>query len=100
MNNKILKCRKRIDNIDKKILDLLNDRAAVAVEIGKMKQSFSAVYVPSRETEIINNLSKNNKGLLNKKDISSIYTEIISVCRAMEQKLTVAYLGPKATFSH
>ena len=40
-------------------MDLLNERAKAAVEIGKIKQSSSAVYVPSRETEVINNLIKN-----------------------------------------
>ena len=59
MKNKILEYRNKIDGIDKKILDLLNERANCAVEIGKIKQSPSAVYVPSRETEVINNLIKN-----------------------------------------
>ena len=100
MKNKILQYRTKIDAVDKKILDLLNERAKIAVEIGEIKQSSSAVYVPSRETEVINNLIKNNKGPLSKQDISGIYREIISVCRGMESKLKVAYLGPKATFSY
>ena len=79
MKNKLLQYRKKIDYIDRKILNLLNERAKTAVEIGKIKQSSSAVYVPSRETEIINNLTKSNKGPLNKQDISGIYREIISV---------------------
>ncbi len=100
MKNKLSEHRKKIDVIDKKILNLLNERAKVAVEIGKAKQSSSAVYVPSREAEVINNITKNNKGPLSKQDISGIYREIISVCRGMESKLKVAYLGPKATFSY
>ncbi|WP_372519263.1 prephenate dehydratase [Candidatus Ruminimicrobiellum ovillum] len=100
MKNKLLQYRTKIDGIDKKILDLLNERAKTAVEIGKIKQSSSSVYVPSRETEVINNLIKNNKGPLSKQDISGIYREIISVCRGMESELKVAYLGPKATFSY
>ena len=100
MKNKLLQYRKKIDYIDRKILNLLNERAKTAVEIGKIKQSSSSVYVPSREIEIINNLVKSNKGPLNKQDISGIYREIISVCRVMESKLKVAYLGPKATFSY
>ena len=84
MKNKLLDNRNKIDNIDKKILDLLNERAKCAIEIGKVKQSCSPVYVPSRETEIINNLIKNNEGPLSKQDISGIYREIISVCRGME----------------
>ena len=61
MKDKLLENRNKIDNIDKKILDLLNERAKCAVEIGKVKQSSSAVYVPSRESEIINfDFNKNN----------------------------------------
>ena len=100
MKNKLLKYRNKIDNIDKKIVGLLNQRANCAIEIGKIKQSPSSVYVPSRETEVINNLLKNNKGPLNRQDLSGIYREIISVCRGIEAKLKVAYLGPKATFSY
>ena len=100
MKNKLLDYRNKIDNIDRTILDLLNERAKCAIEIGKIKQVPSAVYVPDRELEIINNLVKNNKGPLNKQDITGIYREIISVCRGMESKLKVAFLGPKATFSY
>ncbi len=100
MSDKIAECRKNIDYIDEKILELLNARAKFAVEIGKMKQDASVVYVPSRESEIINNLVKNNKGPLDKEDISYVYREIISVCRGLESRLKVAYLGPKATFSY
>ena len=100
MKNKLLEHRQKIDNIDKKILNLLNERAKLAVEIGKIKQSSSAVYVPDRETEVINNLIINNNGPLSRQDISAIYREIISVCRGMESKLKIAYLGPKATFSY
>ena len=100
MKNKLSHYRKKIDDIDKKILNLLNERAENAVEIGKIKQTSSVVYVPSRETEVINNLVKNNEGPLTKQDITYIYREIIGVCRGLESKLKIAYLGPKATFSY
>lgn len=99
MKNKLLKYRTKIDDIDKKILNLLNERAKSAVEIGKIKKD-SAIYVPSRETEVINNLIKNNKGPLTNQDITYIYREIIGVCRGLESKLKIAYLGPEATFSY
>ncbi len=100
MKNKLKSYRKIIDNIDIKILDLLNARAKCALEIGKIKQKSSAVYVPAREREVINNLAKNNNGILTKQNIASIYGEIISVCRSLEAKLRIAYLGPQATFSY
>lgn len=100
MKDKLLDCRKNIDCIDEKILELLNERAKFAVKIGKIKQSNGAVYVPSRETEVINRLVKNNKGPLTKQNISAIYREIISTCRGLEAKLKISYLGPQATFSY
>ena len=100
--NKILeKYRKEIDVTDKKIVELLNKRARVALEIGKIKNSTSSnIYVPAREKQVLDNATKNNNGPLSSNDITKIYTEIMSSCRALETKLKVAYLGPKATFSH
>ena len=100
MNKNIATLRKKIDETDQKILNMLNMRANFAIEIGKLKQDSSSVYVPCREAEVINTLVKNNKGPLTKQDITCIYREIISACRAMEAKLKIAYLGPKATFSY
>ena len=45
--------RKKIDDLDEKIISLLNDRTKVALEIGKLKQAKSSeVYAPARESEI------------------------------------------------
>ena len=100
MTDKLIDCRKNIDYIDEKILELLNVRAKFAIKIGKIKQSADSVYVPSRETEVINKLIKSNKGPLTKQNIASIYKEIISTCRGLESRLKVSYLGPQATFSY
>jgi len=101
MNDKLQEYRNKIDGIDLKILKLLNERAETAVKIGELKNSASkTVYVPSREVEVINNLLKNNPGPLEKEDILNIYKEVMSVCRAKEEKIKVSYLGPEATFSH
>jgi chorismate mutase/prephenate dehydratase len=95
------KYRKEIDITDKKIVELLNKRAKAALEIGKIKKTNSStVYVPAREKQVLDNVIKNNKGPLSSEDITKIYTEIISSCRGLETKPTVAYLGPNATFSH
>ena len=54
--------RKRIDEIDKKILDLLNERARAAIEIGKIKQpSNSVFYVPDREQAVYDSLADRNE---------------------------------------
>lgn len=101
MINKLEKYRKEIDITDKKIVELLNKRAKAALEIGKIKKvSSSNIYAPAREKQVLDNVINNNNGPLCNKDIKKIYTEIMSSCRALERKLKVAYLGPKATFTH
>lgn len=95
--------RKKIDTLDKKIVNLLNERAKVAIEIGKIKKQNSSgtnIYVSQREKQVLDNVKKNNRGPLLNKDITNIYTEIISSCRGLEENLKIAYLGPEATFSY
>lgn len=92
--------RKRIDEIDKKILDLLNERAKAAIEIGKIKQSTNSVYyVPEREKAVYDSLADRNEGPLPNAAVKAIYREIMSSIRALEKPTTVAFLGPMHTFS-
>jgi chorismate mutase / prephenate dehydratase len=93
--------RKQIDQIDQEIIIRLNDRVKLASKIGKLKdKSGSGIYVPSREEEIFQNLNAVNKGPLDEDAIRTIYREIISAAIALEKKLNIAYLGPKATYTH
>lgn len=92
--------RARIDEIDAKILDLLNERARAAIEIGKLKQSTNSVfYVPEREKAVFEKLMAQNEGPLTDEAVRAIYREIISCVRALEKPTTVAFLGPLHTFS-
>lgn len=93
--------RKRIDVLDQQILDLLNQRAAVVQQIGLVKlQEGLDFHAPQREEEILERLTQENPGPFPGRAIRSVYREIISACRALEHPLGVAYLGPKATFTH
>src|ERR1700758_621152 len=93
--------RKRIDEIDRRILDLLNERGRIAIEISRLKQENSFnIYDPAREREIERNIKKANSGPLPTDSILSIFREIISVCRSLQGPIKVAYLGPEGTFSH
>ncbi|MDY5583699.1 MAG: prephenate dehydratase [Candidatus Merdousia sp.] len=93
--------RKEIDAIDTQILDLLSHRIEYAKEIGKMKAANGEeIYVPSRETLVFKNLSDKNGGRIDEAALRSIYREIISASISAEKRLMVAYLGPKATFTH
>ena len=93
--------RHRIDEIDGQILRLLDQRAALAVEIGRVKRERGAsVHVPERKHEILAELTRRNEGPMPPAAVRAIWTEILSVSRHLQQPLQVAYLGPEATFSH
>jgi chorismate mutase / prephenate dehydratase len=93
--------RKKIDHVDAKLVELLNERASLAQEIGRTKSlNGQEVYVPGREKEIFKRISVINGGPLPEKSIHSIYREILSASRSLEAPLTVAYFGPEATYTH
>ncbi len=93
--------RSRINDLDKQILSLLNQRAAAAFRIGELKrQQELSYYVPEREAEIIDRLLSLNSGPLPVEGIRAVWREILSASRALEHPLPVAYLGPPATFTH
>lgn len=101
---RLIKLRKRIDQIDNSILSSINERADITMEIGKLKsKSAKPVFSPVREAQVYNRLIKANKtkkGSLSEKYIRSIYREIMSGSLALQTPLMVAYLGPEATFTH
>jgi len=93
--------RSRINGLDEQILRLLNQRAAVALRIGELKQQTELpYYVPEREAEIIDRLLRLNPGPLPAEAIRAVWREILSASLALEHPLLVAYLGPPATFTH
>ena len=93
--------RSRINDIDNQILNLLNQRAEAALQIGDLKRRQEApVYAPEREAEIVRRLMAANVGPLPAEAILAVWREILSACRALEATLTVTYLGPQATFTH
>ena len=93
--------RKNIDQVDEKIVDLLNERASLAQRIGQTKGlGKEEVYVPSREKEIFQRISSLNRGPLPERAIHSIYREVLSASRSLEAPIKIAYLGPEATFTH
>lgn len=98
---KLEKLRKKIDEIDKRIISLLNDRIGVAKEIGSIKlRHGEPLYSPEREAQILRRLVKQNKGPIAGGAIKAIYSEIMSSSRAAAAPLRVSYLGPAATFTH
>ena len=93
--------RDRIDRIDSELLRLLNRRAALVLEVGHRKSEERLdYYVPQREEEIYARLSTENGGPFPVQAVRPVFREIISACLSLEHPLRVAYLGPRATFSH
>lgn len=93
--------RKLIDELDQKIITLLNERTRLALQVGKLKaESGREIYAPDRESEIYRKIDEEAKGPMPKDAIKSIYREIMSASLALEKPLTIAYLGPQATFTH
>ena len=95
------KLRKEIDAIDMEILRLLNQRARLAIDIGKIKKEEKlSTHVPQREREIYERLERENKGPFPNEALRVVFREIMSASLSLEQPLRVAYFGPKATFTH
>ncbi len=93
--------RKKIDALDREILRLISERAAVAVEIGKAKDRGSrAILDVAREQGIIKKIVSENPGPLSEAAVEAVFREIISACRASQRPTSVAFLGPEGTFSH
>ncbi len=101
---KLDKYRKKIDGLDEKILDLLNQRMELVRDIGKVKNvSGSTIYRPEREKSIIDRLvklSKEQEGLLNRSAIEAIFLEIFAISRNIELPEKIAFLGPEGSFTH
>ena len=100
MDKKIIPLREKIDAIDKQLLALMNQRACYAQEIGHLKKEIqSPVFHPQREEQVIRDLMAVNPGPLNNQSIEPIWREIMSACRALEQAVRVAFLGPQGNFT-
>ncbi|ODS34630.1 MAG: chorismate mutase [Candidatus Scalindua rubra] len=95
------KLRGKIDVLDSKIVDLLNERANIVKEIGSIKKrTNSQVYAPDREKQIYERISAGNKGPLSNKCLFAIYRELMAGSLVLEKPIKVSYLGPEGTFSY
>jgi len=93
--------RRTVDTIDSRVVKLLNKRARVILDIGKLKaRTNGSVYVPEREKEVYKKLASKNEGPLSPDSLRAIFREIMSSSFELERPLVIAYLGPKCTFTH
>jgi chorismate mutase/prephenate dehydratase len=100
MDEPLKPLREAIDRIDSQLLELLNERARLAHDVGQVKStSGTPVYRPEREAEVLRKVVAGNPGPLSEQGVTAVFREVMSACRALEQPTRVGYLGPPGTFS-
>src|SRR5256714_11167344 len=93
--------RKAIDKYDAQIVKLLNERTRHVLAIGEIKlKAGEEIYAPHRERAVLQRICRRNQGPITNDSLRAIYREIMSSALSLEKSLTVAYLGPEATFTH
>jgi chorismate mutase/prephenate dehydratase len=97
MSGQLKQMRTRIDALDKRLVTLLSERARLAQRIGGIKEGRS--YRPEREAQVLRGILAENRGPLPDAALARLFTEVMSACRALEDSMSVSYLGPPGTFS-
>jgi chorismate mutase/prephenate dehydratase len=93
--------RKEIDQIDEKLISLLNERMKWVQEVGKIKnETKSVIYRPEREKWIVERMIQLSNGPLSSSAIEAIFLEIFAAARNIELPERIAYLGPEGSFTH
>ena len=97
----ILEHRKAIDQCDAQIIKLLNERTKHVLAVGEIKRrAGEEIYAPHREWAVLKRICRLNPGPITDDSLRGIYREIMSSALSLEKSLTIAYLGPEATFTH
>lgn len=80
-------CRERIDAIDRRLVDLLNERTSIVEEIGRVKQEARlAIYEPKRENDVFDNITSHNRGPLSAEGLKRIFERIIDEMRRVQKE--------------
>ncbi|MBT00140.1 MAG: chorismate mutase [Oceanospirillaceae bacterium] len=97
------KVRDRIDQVDREIHRLLNERARCAQRVAEIKAEYDSedavFYRPEREAQVLRRVMERNEGPLADQEVARLFREVMSVCLALEQPMRVVFLGPEATFT-
>lgn len=93
--------RQRINQLDARLVDLLNERCSLVVQVGEYKRANGLpVYTPHREAEVLERVLKSNAGPLPERTLEAIYRELMSGSFSLQQPLRIGYLGPPGSYSH
>lgn len=98
---RLAEVRKRIDGMDRKLVALLNQRAELVVEVGKLKRKAGLpIYTPHREAEVLERAIGYSTGPLPDRALEGVYRELMSGSFQLQQPLRIGYLGPPGSYSH
>jgi chorismate mutase/prephenate dehydratase len=100
--NDLGKIRERINAVDEKIQNLINERAKYAQQVGVAKGELGAAvdyYRPEREAEVLRKIAERNEGPLRDEEVLRLFREIMSACLAQQEPLKIGFLGPEGTFT-
>jgi chorismate mutase len=90
--------RNKIDELDRKLVELLNERASAARQIGLLKRdSQLPIYEPDREKQVFANIKQHNRGPLPERDLMQLYERIIDVMRKVQHEQAVAEKQARTT---
>lgn len=99
--SKIEQYRSKIDRIDQKIVELLDERAQIAREIGyEKKKKGLSYYDPGRQRRVLQKVVKSGGLQFPKTGLKAVYTEIMSSCLAIERPMRIGFFGPEASYTH
>ncbi len=94
--------RRRIDEVDRQIQALINERAEFAQQVGLSKGDLASAvdyYRPEREAEVLRAVKERNNGPLRNEEMLRLFREIMSACLAQQEPLKIGFLGPEGTFT-
>ena len=82
----LARCRERIDQIDRRLVELLNERTSIVEEIGRVKKEANlAIYEPRREDQVFHNVTTNNHGPLSAEAVKRVFERIIDEMRNIQR---------------
>jgi chorismate mutase len=82
----LARCRERIDEIDRRLVELLNERTSIVEEIGRVKKEANlAIYEPKRESQVFDNITSHNRGPLSEERLKRIFERIIDEMRRVQK---------------
>ena len=101
MTDELENLRRKIDRIDDQLQDLISERARVAEAVARAKQESgdTTFYRAEREARVLRRVMERNQGPLSDEEMARLFREIMSACLALEQVMTIAFLGPEGTFT-